>query len=110
MTPAAAISILSAICYGIFFKFSPELTDSIVLIINTLSCVLFPFDIADKLLRTKDPGYMHLQMHFLAFLSCLIWGLDYLYKGTPVLVFANLSGLACEIVVFIAYLYSTNAI
>ena len=110
VTPLLSIFFLLFLSYGIMFHFSPYTTDSMVFVINTLSCVMFPFDVADKLLRTKDPSYMHIPMHSLAFLSCLVWGLDYLVKGTTVLVIANLSGLLCEIVVFIAYLYAINSL
>lgn len=47
-------------------------------------------------------------MHTLAFLSGLVWGLDYYFKGSKILVFANFAGVACELIVFIAYLYSVG--
>lgn len=49
-------------------------------------------------------------MHSLATASSFIWGLDYLLKGSTVMVLANFSGVACEIVVFIAYLYAIGTL
>lgn len=49
-------------------------------------------------------------MHTLATLSSLIWGIDYLLKGATVMVIANFAGVACEIIVVIAYLYAIGSI
>lgn len=109
-TPLATIAALSVLSYCIFNVFSPEVTDMLVLVINTLSCVLYPFDTADKLLTTKDTGFLHIQMHSLATFSSLIWGLDYLFRGATVMVLANFSGVACELIVFISYLYAIGTL
>lgn len=82
------------------------ITDLLILVINTVSAVAGPFETTDNLLATKDPTFMHVQMHGLALLSCLIWGLDYIQKGTTIMVFANFAGLSCEIITFIAYFHT----
>lgn len=95
--------ILLVICYCIVFVFSTEVTDMLILVINTVSSVAGAFETTDSLLKSRDPCFMHVQMHTLGFLSCLIWGLDYVVKGSTVMVFANAAGVSCEIVAFIAY-------
>jgi hypothetical protein len=101
-----AYAILSVTCFCMIYVFPPAVTDLLILVINTFSAVAGAFETTDSLLATKDPSFMHVQMHTLAFLSCLIWGLDYWIKGSTVMVIANAAGFACEIVTFIAYYYA----
>lgn len=107
---AKTYGILLVICYCIVFVFSTEVTDILILVINTVSSVAGAFETTDSLLKTRDPSFMHVQMHTLGFLSCLIWGLDYVVKGSTVMVFANAAGVSCEIVAFIAYQYALGKI
>lgn len=58
-TMSTTVSILLVFAYCILNVFPPDVTEMIILVINTMACVAGPFDTADKLLNTKDPNYLH---------------------------------------------------
>ena len=81
-----------------------------LLIINTLACVLNPLDTLDKLLRTKDPSYVNYPMHVLGSLNGVIWTLYHFKMHAFTLSTANFLGLACEAVMAIGCLYAHGSL
>ena len=103
-----AYVVFTFLSYGVIYLFSVEFTEILVFVINILTCVLFPFDIAEKLLKTRDPSYMHISMNVINVILGLLWGLDYYFKGAYHMAGCNFLCIFCQIIVLFAYLYSLN--
>ena len=96
--------------YCVFHLFPLLFTDVLMFVLNTLSCVVMPLDILDKLLRTKDLSYVNFPMHILGTINSVIWTLYHYSLGSYFLAAANSTGFLCEMVLGIACLYSVGTI
>ncbi len=107
-TLAIIMTIEILLMYGVSNIFSDELSNTLTLFINTLACVVMPLDTLEKVLRTKNLGYVNYTMHGLGVVNGVIWTLYHFFNGVPSLALANFLGILCEIFVFIACLYASG--
>lgn len=96
--------------YGVYHLFSHAFTDILMFILNTLSCVLFPLDTLDKLLKTKDIGYVNYLMHTLNSMNAVIWTFYHFNLNSYTLAAANFSGLLCSMIMVIGCLYALGTL
>ena len=105
---AVIMAIEISLMYSVSNIFSDEVTNMLTLVINTLACVIMPLDTLEKVLRTKNLGYVNYTMHGLGVVNGIIWTLYHYFNGVPSLALANFLGIMCEAFLLIACLYASG--
>ena len=101
---------LLLLSYCVFNVFPRAFTDILMLALNTLSCVLMPLDILDKVLKTKDLSYVNYAMNTLGAINSVIWTTYHATLGSMFLAFANSTGFICEMFLGIGCLYANGTL
>lgn len=106
MTTLALIILLQFILgYAVQNVLSAQVTNIMMICMNTLASILMPLDQLDKLLATRDLSYVSYLMNSLNAVSCILWGMYYQLAGAPQLAVPNIAGLICSILLVPACLY-----
>lgn len=97
-----------ALAYAVKNVLNDAITNALMIVLNTLACILMQLDQLDKVLETRDVSYVSYLMNSLNAISCLLWAFYYQLAGALQLALPNYAGVFFSLLLIPACLYGTK--